>query len=106
MSNNVDANVLRCAKQVYTNLQLKERVRLLSNSDIPLEVQKMEKLLKLTDKSSLDTFVRKFLNWNHESRKKKLNDFIQQIDKEIEIYRTYIYIYIYLLFCNVFFRSL
>ncbi|KAG2232483.1 RNA dependent RNA polymerase-domain-containing protein [Thamnidium elegans] len=86
MANNVDANVLRCAKQVYTNLQLKERVKLLSNSDMPLEVKKMERLLNLTDKTSLDVFVKKFLNWNHESRKKNLSDFIQQLDKEVEIY--------------------
>lgn len=102
MTNPLDANVLRCAKQVYTNLQLKERVKLLSDMNVPLEVQKMEKLLQLTDKATLDTFVRKFLSWKHETRKKNLSDFISQLDKEMEIYCKCFYLILLLVFQRVF----
>lgn len=91
MSNktSINPNVLRCAKQLFTNLQLTERTKLLESTSMPPEVTKMEKLFSLTDKVTLDKLIRDFFSWTPlTNRKKNLQDFVQQLDKELDIYST------------------
>lgn len=89
MTNPIDQNVLRCAKQLYTNLQLKDRSRLLEKNTMPPEVTKMESLLALTDKTTLNKFIRTFFSWTPPTnRKKNLQDFIILLDKELDVLST------------------
>lgn len=89
MSNKSNPNVLRCAKQVYTNLQLKERSKLLESNSMPPEVIKLETLFSLTDKPTLDKLIRSFFGWTPTThRRKNLQDFILMLDKEIDIHST------------------
>lgn len=85
----LDPNVARCAKQVYTNLQLVERISLLSKTTtIPSEVDKMSRILSYSGKERLDKITRGFLVWSppNNGRKKNLADFLLQLDKELETY--------------------
>lgn len=83
-----ERDVVRCAKQIYNHLDLRDRIPLLSQyvRNLPPEVQKMQTLC-LTDKAELNNVVRKFLQWTPPpGSKKTIQDLIQRLDGAILAY--------------------
>ncbi|KAI7868277.1 RNA dependent RNA polymerase-domain-containing protein [Spinellus fusiger] len=89
MTNN--PNVLRCAKQVYIHLGLRERIQLLSAKDTqPPEIVIFESLCAL-DPKRLDQVIRQFLQWTPpQGTKKTLKDLTARIQAAvIEFYTAF-----------------
>lgn len=79
---NINQTVLRGAKQIYTHLRLKERIALLSNTPLPVEVIKLQTLLARTNKGMVENTVRKFISWNAPNKRPKtLEDFLNLVDE-------------------------
>ncbi|KAI9480764.1 MAG: RNA dependent RNA polymerase-domain-containing protein [Benjaminiella poitrasii] len=82
----LDSFISRCAKQIYHNLKLTDRISLLSNAKeaLPAEVIKMRQVLLLFDQAKLDSLVKKFLQTTRPNR--SIGDFISLLDSELKIF--------------------
>ncbi|KAI8647866.1 RNA dependent RNA polymerase-domain-containing protein [Parasitella parasitica] len=76
--------IIRCAKQIYHNLKLTNRIRLLSNAatnnSLPSEVVKMQQIVAIADGKTLERIVRSFLQDSKPN--KSLNDFVSLLDQK------------------------
>ncbi|CEP16365.1 hypothetical protein [Parasitella parasitica] len=76
--------IIRCAKQIYHNLKLTHRIRLLANAatntSLPPEVVKMQQLVAIADGKTLEKIVRSFLQDTRPN--KSLNEFVALLDEE------------------------
>ncbi|KAI7908225.1 RNA dependent RNA polymerase-domain-containing protein [Cokeromyces recurvatus] len=76
--------ISRCAKQIYHNLKLTDRIGLLSNEVLPAEVIKMQQVLLLLDQAKLESLVKKFLQTINPN--KSLDDFMFMLDSELKVF--------------------
>ncbi|KAG0167406.1 hypothetical protein DFQ28_006904 [Apophysomyces sp. BC1034] len=78
-----DRLVIRCAKQVYNHLGLRDRITALDIGDVaalPPEIRKMQTLC-LADQKELNNVVRQFLQWTPPTgSKKSLQDLLNRLD--------------------------
>lgn len=83
---NFDPFIIRCAKQVYYNLNMTGRITLLSNisGKLPAELDKMQQVMLLFDKDKLDSLVKKFIQNNN--KRKTLEDFVSDLDLELKVF--------------------
>ncbi|KAF7727414.1 hypothetical protein EC973_007578 [Apophysomyces ossiformis] len=84
MANNaqLDAQVIRCAKQVYNHLGLRDRIQALTNGSttLPTEITKMQTLC-VADQNELKQVVRQFIQHAPPSGSKKtISDFLKKLD--------------------------
>jgi len=79
--------IVRCAKQIYHNLKLTSRIQLLNNAtpttNLPLEVVKMQQIVAIADKTTLERIVRSFLQDTKPN--KAIDHFISLLDQEMEM---------------------
>lgn len=76
--------IIRCAKQVYNNLRLPRQLESVTNTSLPAELNKMQQIVLLFNEAKLEDIVKKFLQLPKPN--KTLNDFIAQLDSELEIF--------------------
>lgn len=76
--------ILRCAKQVYNNLNLSSHIENLSNTPMPVELSKMQQIVLLFNETKLEEVVKKFIQTS--TPNKSVTDFIAQLDTELEVF--------------------
>ncbi|KAL9551303.1 hypothetical protein MBANPS3_004328 [Mucor bainieri] len=81
----LDSLITRCAKQIYHNLKLTSRIQLLNNATaatLPQEVLKMQQIVAIADKATLETIVKSFLQSSKPN--KSLQDLTALLDQEVQ----------------------
>lgn len=82
----LDSLIIRCAKQIYHNLKLTSRIQTLSSATpaatLPVEVVKMQQIIAIGDKATLESLVRSFLQDTRPN--KTLQDFTTLLDLETQ----------------------
>lgn len=82
----LDSLIVRCAKQIYHNLKLTSRIQILNNAtpatSLPEEVAKMQQIVAIADKPTLEKIVRSFLQDTRPN--KAIHDFMALLDQEIQ----------------------
>ncbi|KAI7866848.1 RNA dependent RNA polymerase-domain-containing protein [Spinellus fusiger] len=77
--------VIRCAKQVYTHLGMREKIPQISSplSEAPREIQILQRLDELNP-TMLTLVIRHFLQWTPHEAKKTLEDLVEKLNSAIQ----------------------
>ncbi|KAK4520857.1 uncharacterized protein ATC70_006738 [Mucor velutinosus] len=82
----LDSLIIRCAKQIYHNLKLTSRIQILNNATpattLPEEVVKMQQMIVIADRATLERIVRSFLQDTRPN--KTIQDFMALMNQELQ----------------------